>query len=182
MQVKKFAVSDALTGSEIKDIRRKLTLTQAEFANLTNVSVKTIERWEGSQKEITGPIVTLLKILKEYPELANRLEVPEKIYPLRLWYMYRNEVCTVIDVDERNRKVRICNYTENPLFRAFGRNETPNYIEYEDFLESRCFPKSRDKMKLVLRDVDLPFYDPFLIIEKTQGRMAEDNFWIKIER
>ena len=54
--------------------------------------------------------------------------------------------------------------------------------QYEEFLESRCFPRSRDKMKLILRELDLPFYEPLMIIEKTQGRMAEDNFWIKIER
>ena len=52
----------------------------------------------------------------------------------------------------------------------------------EEFLESRCFPRSRDKMKLVLKDLDIPFYDPILIIEKTQGRMAEDDFWLRIER
>ena len=28
----------------------------------------------------------------------------------------------------------------------------------------------------------VPFYDPIMIIEKTEGRMAEDNFWIRIER
>ena len=55
----------------------------------------------------------------------------------------------------------------------------PQYLE---FLESRCFPKSRDKMKLVLKDLRLPFYDPIMIIEKTEGRMAEDDFWIRIER
>lgn len=33
-----------------------------------------------------------------------------------------------------------------------------------------------------LIDVDLPFYDPFMIIQKTEGRMAEDHFWIRIER
>lgn len=49
-------------------------------------------------------------------------------------------------------------------------------------LESWCFPRTRDKMKLILKDLDLPFYDPFLLIEKTEGKMAEDNFWIKIER
>jgi putative transcriptional regulator len=27
----------------------------------------------------------------------------------------------------------------------------------------------------------LPFYDPILIIQKTEGRMAGDNFWIRIE-
>ncbi len=37
-------------------------------------------------------------------------------------------------------------------------------------------------MKLILADLGLPFYDPFLIIEKTEGRMAEDNYWIRIER
>ena len=35
-------------------------------------------------------------------------------------------------------------------------------------------------MKLMLRELNLPFYDPFLIIQKTQGRMAEDDFRIEI--
>ena len=33
-----------------------------------------------------------------------------------------------------------------------------------------------------LEGLGIPFYDPILIIEKTAGRMAEDDFWIKIER
>ena len=80
------------------------------------------------------------------------------------------------------RKVEIHNYVDNPMFRAFGVVENPDYERYEEFLESRCFPRTRDKMKLVLKDLDLPFYDPFMIIEKTEGRMAEDDFWIRIER
>lgn len=51
---------------------------------------------------------------------------------------------------------------------------------YVDFLESRCFPKTRDKMKWILRELELPCYDPLLIIEKTKGRMAEDHQWIAI--
>ena len=43
-------------------------------------------------------------------------------------------------------------------------------------------PESRDKMKLILKDLGLPFYDPIMIIEKTEGRMEEDDFWIRIER
>ena len=39
-----------------------------------------------------------------------------------------------------------------------------------------------DKMKLMLRHLELPFYDPMLIIEKTKGRMADDDFWLEIER
>ena len=54
--------------------------------------------------------------------------------------------------------------------------------DYREFLESRCFPRTRDKMKLVLKDLGIPFYDPYLIIQKTEGRMAEDDFWIRIEK
>ena len=37
-------------------------------------------------------------------------------------------------------------------------------------------------MKIMLEGLGIPFYDPILIVEKTGGRMAEDDFWIKIER
>ena len=108
--------------------------------------------------------------------------IPEKVYPLRLWYMSGDQVSTIIDVDEQNRKVEIHNYKKDYIARAFGVIECPSFEDYEAFLESRCFPRTRDKMKLVLEDLGLPFYDPFMIIEKTEGRMAEDDFWIRIER
>ena len=40
----------------------------------------------------------------------------------------------------------------------------------------------KERNMLELRELDLPFYDPMMIIEKTEGRMAEDDFWIRIER
>lgn len=107
--------------------------------------------------------------------------LPDKEYPLRFWYMCPKGVCTVIDVDEKARKVRIHNYVDNLLYRAFGCLENPTYEQYEKFLESRCFPRTRDKMKLMLKHFELPFYDPMLIIEKTKGRMAEDAFWYKAD-
>ena len=96
--------------------------------------------------------------------------------------MYENTVCSIIDVDELKRKVSVVNYIDNPLYRAFGVNTAPSYADYEEFLESRCFPRERDKIKIELNRLGIPFYDPIMIIEKTQGRMAEDDFWIRIER
>lgn len=96
--------------------------------------------------------------------------------------MFKNELCTIIDVNEIDRKIEVYNFTTHVLMKAFGINENPDYQEYEDFLESRCFPRERDKMKLILKELDIPFYDPIMIIEKTKGRMAEDDFWIEIER
>lgn len=179
---KQYAISDELTSEDIKVIRRKLGFTQKELAQFVHVSVKTIERWESEKKSITGPIVPLVKILNENPRLEQDLRVPEKKELLRIWYMCKNDVCTIIDVNERLRYIRIYNYTNDLLKRAFGRIENPTFEQYEEFLESRCFPRSRDKMKLMLKELNIPFYEPLMIIEKTQGRMAEDDFWIRIER
>ena len=37
-------------------------------------------------------------------------------------------------------------------------------------------------MKLMLKELNLPFFDPFMIIQKTGGGMTEDDFHIDIER
>ena len=80
-----------------------------------------------------------------------------------------------------NQRIKFKNFQRNILFRAFGSKTDPSWEDYEAFLESRCFPRERDKMKLILKELNLPFYDPLMIVEKTQGRMAEDDFWIKVE-
>lgn len=180
--MKEFVTPQFITKEDIKAARKKLELTQKEFASLIGSSKPTVERWESSDKHITGPIVLLVKLIMENPEIFRAFEIPEKQLPLRLKYMHNQNLCTVIDVDEVKQLVRITNFTDNVFFRAFGKNEAPTYQDFQDFLESRCFPRSRDKMKLVLADLNLPFYDPMMIIAKTQGRMAEDNFWISMER
>ena len=88
----------------------------------------------------------------------------------------------MIDVDEMRREVQIRNYTNRIQYRAFGVNGEQSFEEYQEFLESRCFPRSGDKMKIRLQELGIPFYDPLLIIEKTQGRMVEDEFWLQVER
>lgn len=179
--MKVFFSPTSISKNDLKKLREKLALTQGELAKLVNVSKKTVERWETSDKEINGPITTLFQLFNNNPDLANQLEIPHKYYKLRLKYMFRNQLCTIIDVDEHNRRVRIYNYQTELIYRAFGKVDEPTYEQYEDFLESRCIPRSRDKIKIVLRELNLPFYDPMLIVEKTQGRMVEDEFWIEVE-
>lgn len=182
MKERLFAVPAYTTAEEIRALRKRLKLTQREFAELICCAKSTVERWETSKENITGPVVLLLQMLDRYTDYPKQLQIPKREYPLRLWYMYRQKPCTLIDVNEMEQRVCIVNYTDKLMFRAFGKVEDPDYRMYEEFLESRCFPASRDKMKLVLQDLDLPFYDPLMIIEKTAGRMAEDDFWIQIER
>ncbi len=177
-----YAIPKEIYAEDLKYVRSLFHMSQREFAAFIGVSKPTVERWEGSDKAITGPVVMLLELLRKNPDIEKTLRVPEKKYPVRLRYYYKRMLCTIIDVDEMKEQVEIHNYTDNRQFCAFGVNEHPSYQEYQDFLESRCFPRERDKMKIMLKALDLPFYDPFMIIEKTNGRMAEDDFWIEIER
>ena len=180
--MKEYVINEHIMGKDIKRVRNLLGMTQKEFATFVRSSKRTVENWESKGDEISGPIVTLVEILLRNPSLANKLEIAPKGKGLRLIYMYESTVCSVIDVEELIRTVKVVNYIDNPLYRAFGINTEPTFEDYEEFIESRCFPRTRDKMKLELKKLDIPFYDPIMIIEKTEGRMAEDNFWIKIER
>lgn len=101
-------------------------------------------------------------------------------YVLRMEYMCEDELCSVILVDFMQKRIEVANMTDEIIHRAFGVKAKPDWEDFEYFLESRCFPRSRDKLKSVLRDLGLSSYDPLAIIEKTEGRMAEDKQWIKL--
>ena len=178
-----YAYQKKMSEKDIKNIRMRLKMTQKEFAEIVNVTSKTVERWESGKSEVSGPITVLLKFLNEDPMAVDRLKVPDMDdYPMRLNYFKGDELCTSIDIDEVRRRIRIKNYTSDWLSCAFGRNEHPDFAAYETFLESRCFPRERDKMKLMLKELNLPFYDPFMIVEKTGGRLEGDDYRIEIIR
>ena len=70
-------------------------------------------------------------------------------------------------------------------FHSFGLKllrENHKALGYDSNFVIMDSDDSLSVVKKILKDMDLPFYDPFLIVEKTEGKMAEDNFWIKIER
>ncbi|MBQ9661881.1 MAG: helix-turn-helix domain-containing protein [Oscillospiraceae bacterium] len=107
-------------------------------------------------------------------------EQPPEGCTMRMIYMYRQHPCTVIDVDFLKRKIYIQNKTKDLLHRAFGIVENPTWADFEYFLEDRCFPRMRGNCKSILKQLGLNDYDPLQIVEKTQGRMAEDDLWLKI--
>ena len=106
-------------------------------------------------------------------------EKPAKGYTLRMTYMYQQHPCTVIDVDFLNQRVMVQNKTKDLLHRAFGVIENPTWNDFETFLRERCFPAARGNAKEILKELQLPCYDPLQIVEKTQGRTSEDDMWLK---
>lgn len=131
--------------------------TVRQIAEQTNVSVGTVSN-----------------VIREYKSKDQMGQTKQTLY-----YMNRDEICTKIYVDFAEETVDIENETDDVLYRAFGCKENPDWSDFEFFLEDRCFPRTRDKMKLILKDLGLQSYDPWQIVQKTQGRMAGDYQWIK---
>ncbi len=119
--------------------------------------------------------------IKKWMELNRRFRgINAADYTMRMDYMCEDECCTVILVDFRNERIVVQNETDDIIHRAFGIKAKPTWEDFMEFLESRCFPRTRDHLRLVLEDVGVDSYDPLAIVEKTKGRMAEDLQWIKI--
>ena len=89
-------------------------------------------------------------------------------------------VGTIIFADYKTQTVHIENKTTRILDTAFGKNTEPTWKQYEEFLNERCFPQTRDRLKLVLKDVGVDSYDALQIIRKTKGRMNDDHLWLEL--
>ena len=50
-------------------IRRKLKLSQAAFAGLMGVSLRTVQDWEQGRRKPSGPAIALLRIAEQKPEV-----------------------------------------------------------------------------------------------------------------
>ena len=50
-------------------IRKKLALSQAAFASLMGVSVRTIQDWEQGRRSPKGPAKSLLRVAEQHPEV-----------------------------------------------------------------------------------------------------------------
>ena len=69
---KKPARRHELTPSRILAVRERSGLSQAQFARLLNVSVKTLQNWEQARREPTGPAKALMRIVEREPAAALR--------------------------------------------------------------------------------------------------------------
>lgn len=101
------------------------------------------------------------------------------VYAVR--YFDRERLCTLIYADFTDQTLQAENHTENLVKTAFGKKELPCWEDFEAFLEERCIPRQRAGLREYLESIGVTEYAPWEIIQKTQGRMAEDQQWIGIE-
>lgn len=169
-----------LTENQIAEIREKRGqgMKVSTLAKEYGVSRQTLSVYLNKKDQQLEAIIESLRIWRELNRPFNEVNVAD--YTLRMDFMCDEECCTQILVDFKREKIAIRNTTDKIMLRAFGMNRNPTWEDFIVFLEDRCFPKTRDNLKLILQDLDLEFYEPLNIIEKTQGRMGEDMHWLKI--
>ena len=56
-----------------QEIRSKLNLSQAAFAGLIGVSLRTFQDWEKGHRKPSGPAEALLRIAEKKPELFTQI-------------------------------------------------------------------------------------------------------------
>lgn len=100
---------------------------------------------------------------------------------MKLLYFDGDKLCTTIIVDETECVLRIENHTDRVVKTAFGNNLVPTWEDLQHFLEERSIPRARAGLREYLDAIDVEEYCPLEIIKKTEGRMAEDEQWIRIE-
>ena len=99
----------------------------------------------------------------------------------RLHYYNDLDICTVILADFTDQTLYTENRTDQLVKTAFGKKQLLLWEDFVSFLEERCIPKERAGLREYLESIGLDEYDPWEIVKKTQGRMAEDQQWIEIE-
>lgn len=62
------APAPAYAADDIRELRRKLKLSQPVFAQVLNVSAETVRAWEQGKKQPSGPAERLLEIAQQHPE------------------------------------------------------------------------------------------------------------------
>lgn len=90
-------------------------------------------------------------------------------------------LCSTIVADFTDHTLRVRNEAVPPEKTAFGKNLSPDWADLERFWEERCIPRQRAGLREYLEAIGVADYDPLAIIQKTQGRMAEDQQWLEVE-
>ena len=54
---------------DAKEIRKKLHLTQNQFALLMNISIHTLRNWEQGRRQPEGPAKVLLNVANNHPNI-----------------------------------------------------------------------------------------------------------------
>ena len=106
--------------------------------------------------------------------LSHPDAVSDAEHDVRTFRFYDGQrLCTTIRADFTARTVSVENYVADPVKTAFGNNPRPSWADFQAF-------RQRAGLREYLEAIGVEEYDPLQIIQKTKGRMAEDQQWLEV--
>ena len=150
----------------------KVSLPSKWVAELNLVNSELEFTFDG-ERIIISPHLSMDEFLEKKKSLGHKL--------MKFELYNRDELCTIIYTDFTDKTLSVRNTTNNIVKTAFGKNDTPTWLNFQSFLEERCVPEGRSGIREYLESIGVESYDPLEIIKKTSGKMSEDDQWIKWE-
>lgn len=99
----------------------------------------------------------------------------------RIRFYDGGRLCTTIYADFTEKTIVAENHVEDPVKTAFGNHPLPGWADLQAFLQERCIPRERAGLREYLEALGIDEYDPLKIIQRTGGRMAEDQQWLEVD-
>ena len=62
-----------LSKINVKALRERTSLTQAEFSEMIGVSIRTLQNWEQGRREPSGAALSLIRVANERPDVLREL-------------------------------------------------------------------------------------------------------------
>lgn len=165
----------------LKERRKKLNLTQKELAEQTGLNIRLIQDYEQGHRDLAhASVLNAYRIAAALNCNVDDLiedDLPAKQYDgLRMSVYYCAE--KTADVHVSKNKVFVKRYTRNAVKQIFFADQM-NTFQLSKVFESRLWPRNRDNIDIILKSMDLEFYNPLEMVRKTHGRMYNDHIWFK---
>ena len=100
-------------------------------------------------------------------------------YDMEFTIMFKDEEVERIKANFSEGIVEYENIISEYPYRQFS--EAPDIVKLYDWLKDRCYPRNRDNIKDLLRNIGLTHYDPKKIVRVTNGVKWEDFRRIKFK-
>lgn len=67
-------IAPQVSGADVLNVRQKMNLSRAVFADYLRTNVRTVENWEQGRAQPNAQAALLIKLVEKYPETVERLE------------------------------------------------------------------------------------------------------------
>lgn len=151
--------------NNIKGIRAKTEMTQAEFSQQFGIPVRTIQKWE---RDGSTPPEYIPKFIDRILFLENT-----ELFMETYW---EDEKTAEVRLD--NRYAYITRYTNHPVKQIFYSDKITRF-ELGGILEDRCWDKHRPDIDKILSMLGLDDFNPYEICKRTHGKMKQDHIWFR---